>query len=508
MVLRVLDRVSDFGASLVRTTTEVNTARQARPFTPATSWYDFLESYADNRPYDQFNRDYRARYGLTKGQRAIYNPAHRVANWYAGHVYPPGYGDIPFDPGTPPEIVDAITSAFTWGNMQQQTSLYVRMGARLGNVLLQAEIDIDSGRVYPMVTHPKYVKALEIDHRMNVTMYQTETPQWDPERKQSYRYGLRVTKDTFTTLYNDEPHAYGDNDAEIDNPFGFVPAVWVPHEVTDSTLGAPAIEAVIGKIDELNLITTSAHDFITKFTKQGVVFATDKGAKGLEAVNLGGSGGVNAEQQEIRYIVGPQDLKVMKMLENLGLDGAMTWAKELLGEIEADLPEIALDKDLRAMSNVTGPGAMRMTSDVVNKLADAQRNYDWGLIRIGQMCISMGAVLSKMRVGGWANQTDQQQAFNAFDEKSFDRGDLDFRFIDRPLLSETPMEKAQSAAAREALTTPQALLEAGYTPEEIWGTNEQGESLAPTTNDGILAQQEATAMRAQSRSVLNFNSGL
>jgi hypothetical protein len=113
-----------------------------------------------------------------------------------------------------------------------------------------------------------------------------------------------------------------------------------------------------------------------------------------------------------------------------------------------------------------------------------------------------------MRVGGWADQTDQQQAFNAFDEKSFDRGDLDFRFIDRPLLSETPMEKAQSAAAREALTTPQALMEAGYTPEEIWGTNEQGESLAPTTNDGILAQQEATAMRAQSRSVLNFNSGL
>src|SRR6478736_4045506 len=451
MVLRAIDTVTRFGASIVRTTNEVNTARLARPYAPATAWYDFLESYADNRPYDAANALYRQRFGLSKGQRAIYNPAHRVTGWYAGHCYPPGYGSPPFDPGPPPELVDAVTTAFTWGNMQQQTSLYVETGAKLGNVLLQAESDAESGRVYPMVMHPRSVVALDLDHRMNVTMYQTESPMYDEERKQSYRYGLRVTRDTFTTLYNDKPTGFDGNEAEIPNPFGFVPAVWVPHKVTGDTLGAPAIEAVIGKIDELNLIATAAHDFITKLTKQGVVFATAKGGKGLETVNLGGG----SEQESIRYIVGPDDLKVMKMLDNLGLSDSLQWAQSLIEEIESDLPEIALDKDLRAMSNVTGPGAMRMTSDVVNKLADAQRNYDWGLIRIGQMCVSMGAMLSASRVGGWAQQTDQQQTFNAFTAQSFDRGELDFTFVDRPLLAETPMERAQSAAAREQLETPQ-----------------------------------------------------
>jgi len=149
-----------------------------------------------------------------------------------------------------------------------------------------------------------------------------------------------------------------------------------------------------------------------------------------------------------------------------------------------------------------------MTSDVVNKLADAQRNYDWGLIRIGQMCVSMGAMLSASRVGGWAQQTDQQQTFNAFSAQSFDRGELDFTFVDRPLLSETPMERAQSAAAREQLQTPQALLEAGYSDAEIYGTDENGESLAPATNDGLLAERQAAALRQQTASVLRFNGGL
>lgn len=504
MVLRALDTVTRFGASIVRTTNEVNTARLSRPYAPATAWYDFLESYADNRPYDAANALYRAKFGLAKGQRAIYNPAHRVTGWYAGHCYPPGYGDIPFDPGTPDEIIAAVSAAFTWGNMQQQTSHYVKTGAKLGNVLLQAESDADSGRVYPMVIHPRYVTALELDHRMNVTMYQTEYPMYDAVSKQGYRYGLRVTRDDFTTLYNGEPKGYDGNPATLPNPFGFAPAVWVPHEVTGDTLGAPAIEAVIGKIDELNLIATSAHDFITKLTKQGVVFATSKGGKGLETVNLGGGN----EQQDIRYIVGPDDLRVMKMLDNLGLSDALEWAKSLLDEIENDLPEIALDKDLRGMSNVTGPGAMRMTSDVVNKLADAQRNYDWGLIRVGQMCVSMGAMLSAARVGGWAQQSDQQQTFNEFDANSFDKGELDdLRFVDRPLLQETPMEKVQAAAAREQLKTPQALKEVGYDAAEIYGTDDTGEPLTPATQDGLLAEREAAAMQAQTASVLRFNSG-
>ena len=508
MVLRVLDAASRLGSTLARTTTEINQTRQARPYAPAVEWYDFLEAYADNRPYDEANALYRARFGLSKGQRAIYNPTHRLINWYAGHVYPSGYGDIPFDSGTPQELQDAVTQAFTWGNMQQQTSLYVKTGAKLGNVLMQVEIDVDSGRIYPIVIHPRYVKHLEIDHRMNVTMYQIEIPTNDPDTNQPFRYGLRVTRDAFTTFYNDEPTGFGGNDATIDNPFGFVPAVWVPHEVTGDTLGAPAIESVIGKIDGLNTVATSAHDFIARLTKQGVVFSTDKGAM-IKPLDLGTSNSANAEQQEIRYLIAPGGTTIGKLLDDIGLSPSLEWARDAMSEIEQDVPEIAFDRQLRSASgNVTGPGAMRMSSDVVNKLTDAQRNYDWGLIRIGQMCCSMGAILSAARVGGWADQTSQQQVFNAFNKESFDNGDLDFRFIERPLLSETPMEKAQAAAAREKLQTPQALSEAGYTPEEIYGVDENGESRAPDTNDGILAQQQLVAMRAQSRSLLNFNGGI
>lgn len=147
---------------------------------------------------------------------------------------------------------------------------------------------------------------------------------------------------------------------------------------------------------------------------------------------------------------------------------------------------------------------MRMSSDVVNRLSDASKNYDWGYVRVGQMCVSMGAMLSKSRVGGWSQQTRQQQVFNEFDAGSYDRGELDFRLRDRPLVPETPMEKAQAAAARENLKTPQALREVDYTDKEIYGVDPAtGEANVPETQDGILAEQERVALTQQNR----FNFG-
>jgi hypothetical protein len=51
---------------------------------------------------------------------------------------------------------------------------------------------------------------------------------------------------------------------EIDNPYGFAPAVWYKHSDTGAVYGAPAIDGSIAKIDELNSLASHAHDQVHK----------------------------------------------------------------------------------------------------------------------------------------------------------------------------------------------------------------------------------------------------
>ena len=502
-----------------RSTSEQIEQRVQRPYKPAAEWYDLLEAYYRNNPYDVLTATaYKGAHGLPRSMRPVYNPTKRAVDWYPGHVYPQGYGVVPFADGTAPELEAAVSVAFeTWGNWTRLQSIYVRTGARVGNVLIELESDTESGRVYPILIHPSFVPDIELNHRGDVLLVEITIPRYDPIAKKSYTFGKRITRDTITTLYNGEPHGYDGNEAELENPFPFAPAVWVPHTATGDVLGAPVIDGVIGKIDEANRIATSVNDFIGRFNRQGIVFASSAPPtslpKAIEAQNAKAGIKTNladpyADAQELPYLAGPADLTAHRLIENMGIGEAYQYLVGLLGELGDDLPETTLDKDLRAMSNVTGPGAARMTSDVVNRLGEAQRNYDWGLMRAAQMAMTMGAILSRARVGGWARQTAAQQTFLQFDETSWDRDELAFDLASRPLFTETPSERIAVAQGIEQLTTPTGMERAGLTPGQIYGTDDTGAPLTPATQDGLLAEREAAAMRTQTASVLRFNGGL
>ncbi len=493
--------------------------RLQRPYAPATAWYTLLEAYYRNDPYDVLTASaYKGAHGLPRSLRPIYNPTKRAVDWYPGHVYPQGYGVIPFADGTAPELEDAITAAFVqWGNWDRLQSIYVRTGARVGNVLIELESDTASGRVYPIIVHPSLVTAIDLNHRGDVLMVEITIPMYDDAAKRPYTYGKRITRDTITTLYDGEPKGYDGNEATLPNPFPFAPAVWVPHTATGDTLGAPVIDGVIAKIDEANRIATSINDFIGKFNRQGVVFASSAPPvslkRAIDAQNANARVATDladpyAESQELPYFAGPADLTAHRLIENMGIGEAYQYLVNLLAELGDDLPETTLDKNLRAMTNVTGPGAARMTSDVVNRLGEAQRNYDWGLVRAAQMAVTMGAMLAHQRTDGWARQTPAQRAFLPFDETSFDDGQIDFALADRPLYTETDSEAVAVARQVETLTTTTGMERAGLTPAQIYGTGDDGEALAPTRQDGLLAEREAAMQQAQTASVLRFNSGL
>jgi hypothetical protein len=515
MVVSAVRQVGAAIRSAPRSVADLNAANLTRPFKPATAWYDRLESYYRNDPYTGLNAAaYRGAHGLPRSLRSLYNPFPRAVNWYPGHVYPPDQDVIPFAAGTDPELEGCVVTAFeVWGNWQRERTIYVRNGARLGNSFIELEADFESGRIYPRVIHPAYVSDIELNHRGDVIMYHLSIPRVD-EAGKAYTYGKRVTRDSIETFRDDKPAAYNDDPSVIDNPFPFAPGVWVPHFSTGEILGASCADGVLGKIDALNAMATSVHDYIGKFNRQGVVFSSSKPATTLAAAIAAQStkrGATDdladpyADSQDIRYFHMPQDGSVHRLIENLGIGEAFQYLSDMRDELEADLPEVKFDKELRQMSDVTGPGAMRMSGDVVNRLGEAQGNYDWGIKRAGAMAVTMGALM--FRALERRGLTDQQRAFLTFDESSFDAGELDFDLRYRPLLSETPMERVTYAAAIERLTTPTGLEYAGLSDEQIYGEADDGVTVT-RQRAGLLAEQESAVRTAADASATRFNAGL
>ena len=412
-----------------------------------------------------------------------YNPVHRVVEWYAGRVFGDVWTDdgLPLPDGTPSTVpfaedVDepvrlAAMQALYWSNWQKLRFPYVRFGAMFGDVFLKPTLDVAARKVYVQVFEPRYVTDLQFNNRGDVIAYRLDYPVEDDNLVRStYIYGESWTKESFTTYRDGRPTSFDGLPVTQENPFGFVPGVWVNHRSLGGIHGAPAVDGVIPKIQELNALVDATHTYIGKMHRQPVGISSS-GKWGADITIL------NDNKNSVGTFKGPADMTIHRLIDNIGLADSLQYIKELMTEIEKDLPETTMDERLAAMQQVTGPGATRILGDTAYRLYEAEGNYDSGLIDASQMCISIGAYAVKS--GLWGRSLNEaQRKFAAFDLTSYDRGQLAMNFLMRPLVPETALERIQEAGLRETIKTRQGLTEIGYDPETV---------------DRILADRSATA---------------
>src|SRR5207249_9582643 len=74
----------------------------------------------------------------------------------------------------------------------------------------------------------------------------------------SYLYCKEVDANSFRYYRDQEPYDYGYG-AIIENPYGFVPAVWIKHMDVGGDHGSPAIAGSFGKIDRKSTRLNSSH---------------------------------------------------------------------------------------------------------------------------------------------------------------------------------------------------------------------------------------------------------
>lgn len=461
---------------------DLNADSVNQPFRTRADHYDVCEAYYANTAYEVWNTAVRSLAipaNLYRHTRGVYNPLRRAVDWYPGALYPGEFTVdglalpdgtpccVPFAADTRKQIRLPAMTALGWGNWASDRYVYASMLPMLGDAFGEIEIDYARGKSYPRLHHPRYVTDIAWNATGDVVEYRLDIPSVDKETGERYKWGKIVTKDTITLLKNGEPFAYDQPEAEGENVFGFVPGVWVQFRNRGGQHGQSLLDAVRPKVDRLNSSTSSIHDYIAKFAAQGVVIRSDSPLKNIMVLGQNGVATTmeeyDAGQSEIRYMKVPAGTEFDRLIEDLGLAAATEYIHSLIAEIEADLPEATMDEKIRQHPQIAGVSLRMMFGDVAKRHAEALGNADAGLRKFIQMNISVQAHLIRTGAFGFiARLTDEQRQFLEFDLTSFQRGELDFSFLPRPLFPETPEERAANAKAREAVRTPTGLKEVGY----------------------------------------------
>jgi hypothetical protein len=402
---------------------------------------------------------YKANYNLYRNIRMIYNPTRRLVDFYAGQIYPGVLSEdgdklpdgiplaIPFSEDTAPELKDAIAQFWQWSNWQSKKSLQVRYAAALGSVLVELIDDVEHGKICADIAWPGFIYDLELDSAGNVKSYAMQYQAYDQDQG-SYLYTKQVDANSFRYYRDEKPFDYGYGSV-VENPYGFVPAIWIKHMDVGGDHGSPAIAGSFGKIDELNNLVSHVHDQVHKVIGAPFVMWSSGSIQKLFDTQKRGPTSEFTEpasdQESLMMLKGPADGKVDSLAGNLDLAAVDVHVGRLMEEIEDSHPELTFYKMLRQMSQVTGPAASRLVGDVETRVLEAQAAYDQANISLFRMAVAMAGF--RARSGAWGVLNRQQQKFTAFNLDSYERGDLDIAIVPRPILKPTEMEKAMEKQA-------------------------------------------------------------
>lgn len=397
-------------------------------------------------------------------------------NVYAGNLPTDGkrlpdgsQGAIPLDPQTGNDASDqalltATSQLWARWNWQEGMSLRPLYGAVLGSVLTELIDDPARHAAWPQLIWPGFVVEHVLDAVGNLKRYVLEYPIVLVEHGQqrTYRYRKEVDTRTYRYFRDDQPWTDtgpgGHGDAEQENPYGFVPAIWDRHRNIGEDYGLSAIAGTRQALTELNSVLSHGMDYQRKAFSAPVLI---KGGMQGSARNVIGPGR-NEDPSQLAESLGFREVGENAGIEQLNFDIGKTldilaFVKQ--GILEAN-PEASFYHELRAMSQLTGPAVERALGDAVGRVNLARAGYDAQSVKLFQMAIAMCGF--RLNSGDWGSPSAREAVFKPYNLDSFASGALDMTILGRPVVPQTESERVDLIARKEQITTQDGLMELGY----------------------------------------------
>lgn len=408
--------------------------------------YAILWGFYENTAYAQshnWSQAYRAKYGLYRYVRGIYNPANRIVGFCRDHVWGGALDREAQAEGALPILTDnealrpAIAQLWRWANWNTRKDLVTLYGAALGDSAIRVVDDVTHGKVYMDVVNPGTLEDVTLDDYGNVKGYTITETRKDPRgsgRDVSYQEVASRDGDSvvYQTFLDGAPYAWNGEAAEWAVAYGFVPLVVVKHIDVGLKWGWSELHAGRGKFSEVDDVASKLNDQIRKLVDAPWFFT---GMKGPETTPKPTS----AHNATTDPLIGRQEMpafyssndnaKATALVAPLDIAATSATIREMLAELERDYPELRLSV-AQAAGEVSGRALRTARQPVETKIAQRRGVYDNALVRAQQMAVA---------IAGWRGLPD----FRGFGLDSYEAGALDHQIGTRPVFEEDPIDGAE-----------------------------------------------------------------
>ena len=469
----------------------------------ASAWrdqYNFLQAYyLNNSLYTVLSTSFAQLGYSSEALKPLRNPAYRVVEFYAAKLWP---GMLP---QALPMIADnrriqePIQQVWKWSNWGSEEQAVARSFPEYGDLFLKVATRSDEGkvsRVYLQNLAPQSITDFDSDERGYVTYIRIDIPQ---QRRQEdgrmENYTLTEVWDKDTQLFRRWEHKKN-LDAQISqlgqpatekafSDFGidFVPIVWQPFRHIGQERGMAAITPAIDKIDEANRQATRLHQILFRYNKPlwaASAGGADASGRPLPPPRLTGSDGSTLTRTDdpdgddiVRL---PGTAKLDSLVPNLNYDSALAVLNDHMKELSHDLPEMVY-AEIREQPDLSGVAIRYLLEAAIDRLREARGNAESALSRANAMALTIGQATGLFRNLG-----------------TYEAGDFDHTFAERPVLTAPELERAQivQTYTGAGVPLPIAAKKAGWNEDEVNELNtavEKEQAAMDTTTPVAVAQR-------------------
>jgi hypothetical protein len=407
-----------------------------------------------------WSKSMRQQYALYRYIRQIEAPASTIVTFWQTHLFggalDPQAGDGSSDPSAIPIITDnemlrpSIAQLWAWSNWATKKDTFALDGAKLGDVGLRIVDDVGRQKVYLQIVHPAMLTDMTLDPFGNVKAYCYQEPRVHPITGKAVLYKEEVGRDgenvTYTTYLDNQLFAWptnvdamGNARAQWQEPYGFVPFIWVNHIDTGTEFGLSELHQGLAAFREIDDIASALDDQIRKAVNSPWLLAgvqdpklarrTDPSIPQTTATAASPEPG----RQEVPLLYGPVGATATPLVFPLDITGTNTRIEALHAKLRRDYPE--LDADLATDAGDASGRALRVKRQRAEVKVNLRRStYDDALVRAQKMGVA---------IAGWR----RLKGFEAFGLESAAQGTLDHQIGARPVFATSVMDQLEEDQA-------------------------------------------------------------
>lgn len=296
-------------------------------------------------------------------------------------------------------LLEAVEQINKWSNFNSKKKTYSRNLSLLGDLFIK--VNNDENKIWHEEIKSKHVTDFVLDNRGILQEIRIDVPVDDGKTHTEY---WTLDGEGYVSIWE---HQFG-RDAKLENlgnpseyyslaelGITFIPIVYIQFR-DGSERGNGCVSSALDKIDEANRISTRLHSLLFRYGKPTMAVMAnmiDGNGKPLpppkintkKSTTTNKTEDVEKEDNDILYL--PGFSKAEQLIPNLPYGDALKILQDMMNELEQDLPEL---KYYSLKGDLSGKAISQLLGGAIDRAKEARENLIQGLIRIIQMCLTIG----------------------------------------------------------------------------------------------------------------------